>query len=193
MQYLTQGQFQRMHSAILTLPYLQACVVSGTISEDMCSCPSTDIIFSENYTLTQNLEINGNIIVKSGATLTIDGATVLFGQEKALNIENGGKVILRNNTTLNKCPQASFWNGILVNTGAELDAKESYIYNAKIGLRGNQNSTLTLDIVNIIGLNNTFGQGIYIEKGVNALKLNRLKIEDYMRGIDVWKVLLLMK
>lgn len=178
----TEGQATRMCEAIVN--YRSALPNS---KKEGCNNDCVTIIKSNTtYNNPVSLSFGGDIRVQSGATLTISQTALHFAQGKSLYIENGGKLVLLKNAILNKCPQASYWNGVVVETGGELVAIQANIYNAKTGIRGNDDSKLDLNIVNIIGLNNTFGQGIYLENGINAVKLNRLKIENYDRGIDTW-------
>jgi hypothetical protein len=173
----TEGQAQRMCNAIndyragLTRPQLFGC-------NNEC-----DYAISTNTTFNTPISFWGNINIKSGATLTIN-SDVEFGQEKAIIIENGGKLIIQNNATLDKCPQATYWKGIYIETGGELFAYTANINNAQTGITADNYSKLFLELVSITGLNNQFGQGILLQNGVNATKLNRLKIKNYLTGFN---------
>ncbi len=151
-----------------------------------CCDIGQDEIIDTNTEFDLPMSFGGDLIVKSGATLTVNAATLYFAEEKNLIVENGGKLILKNNSFIYPCPNESSWNGIIVQTGGKVDASEAYIIHAKTGIAAEQNSMIKLDIVNIIGSNNQFGQGIHLANGVNAQKLNRLKIENYNVGIDAW-------
>ena len=120
MQYFTQGQFQRMHQAILSLPYLTACLTTSTSTQNYCNCPAKDLVFSENTTIDQDLTVTGDIRIINGASLTVK-AKIYFKEGKGIDQFQNCKLIV-DGGTLTSCD--ALWRGIRVTGGnADFDVK----------------------------------------------------------------------
>lgn len=84
---------------------------------DLCSCPvgaGHDVTIHGNAVFNNNRLINGNLFVKSGAELTIDGATVQFTQGHGITVERNARLVIRNNGVVSRACNAPNWRGIRV-------------------------------------------------------------------------------
>jgi hypothetical protein len=127
MQYFTQGQFQRMHQAILSLPYLTACLVNTSSAQVYCNCPAKDLVFSQNTTIDQDLTVTGDIRIINGATLTVK-SKIKFKDGKGIDQFQNCKLIV-DGGTLTSCDP--LWRGIRV-TGGNTDFDVKFTNNATI-------------------------------------------------------------
>lgn len=71
-----------------------------------------DLIFTSEHTFTENHYLIGNLIVESGANLTIQGGTIFFEESSKIVIEPGGKLIVDGAILTGVCSQV--WHGIEV-------------------------------------------------------------------------------
>jgi hypothetical protein len=74
--------------------------------------PCTDLIINSNTTWTTPQKPCGNIIVQSGATLTVKNLLYL-GANRSITIQPGAKLIVDGGVLTNACPSA-LWKGITV-------------------------------------------------------------------------------
>ncbi|HMT54583.1 MAG TPA: T9SS type A sorting domain-containing protein [Saprospiraceae bacterium] len=125
MQYVSSGQAQRMHQAILSLPYLTACQVTGTVTLNHCNCPASDLVISQNTTIDQDLYVTGDIRIINGAALTVT-ATIYFKTGKGIDQFQNCKLIV-DGGTLTSCDPT--WRGIRV-TGGNTDFDVKFTNNA---------------------------------------------------------------
>lgn len=176
----TEGQATRMCEAIINYR-------GGLPSPSTVGCQSScNIPILSNITFASPNIVGGNIYIKSGATLTIT-SLVEFGQNKFIHVENGGKLVLQGpQAILNKCPEATYWGGINIESGGELEVREGYIYNANRAVKANSGSTMDIDNIVIVGLNYYTGTGIWIDGNVNIPSLKRVKINHVREGIFAW-------
>ena len=148
-----------------------------------CNCNTGDVIVTSNIIISFPLLINGNIIIKSGATLTITNKLIL-GQDKKIIIENGGKLILSGEKCeIDKCSQAAGWAGIEVQNGGSLVVNDAILRNAYRAVHALSNATLDIENIRIFGQSPYSGAGIFITGDVTISKLNDVVIENCREGI----------
>lgn len=145
-----------------------------------CCQSSDDLVVSGDQTWDSPRSYGGNIVVATGATLTIN-TYVEFGEFKNLVIQDGGTVVM-SGATLNDCPGASRWDGVEVQGGGRLTCQESYIYSALNGIHALSGSIMDINTVNVSGLPYE-GNGIWLEGDVEVNQFHRLKIDDFHTGI----------
>lgn len=155
---------------------------SAPVQVNIASCCqlTDDVVISSNQTWNSERSYGGNVIVASGATLTIN-TYVEFGESKKLIIQDGATVVMLG-ATLNDCPDASKWGGIEVQGGGKLLCEESYIYAALNGIHALAGSTIGINTLNIYGFPYE-GNGIWLEGEVTVNGLTRVKIEGFDTGI----------
>ena len=115
MSYFTNGQGQRMRDAICNLPFLQDVQVNGPHN---CPCTATDVHIYSNTTYSSDMGFGGNIIVHTGAQLTIT-STIQMAKNKAIVVERGAKLYL-NGGTLTRCGFDDDWRGVVVEGNSSL-------------------------------------------------------------------------
>ena len=71
-----------------------------------------DCFVSQGYDLEDNHYFSGNLVIESGANLTINGGILFFEEDSKIIIEPGGKLILNGTTCTAPCDQT--WAGIEV-------------------------------------------------------------------------------
>jgi len=148
-----------------------------------CNCNAGDVIVTSNTNINFPLLINGNIYIKSSATLTITNKLIL-GQDKKIIIEDGGKLILSGEKcVLDKCDSASKWDGIIIQSGGILEVEGATIHNATKAIYAQHSSTLDIDTISIYGQSKFTGSGIFIDGNVNISNLNNITIQNYREGI----------
>lgn len=168
---------------------LENCYSTGSsvvVTIEGCCHQDNDTYITSDTTFDAPLLMHGNLYVQSGATLTIT-TSIQFPQDKALFVQSGGKLVLEGSSaTLNKCPEATGWRGVVVESGGHLEVDEAYIYNAHTGVEAQTNSTIDINVIVIFGLNNYTGAGIRLNGGVNAIHLKSIKIGNVRNGIFGW-------
>ncbi|MFT6338742.1 MAG: hypothetical protein ACJATI_005519 [Halioglobus sp.] len=111
----TKGQEAVMRANALSVNWKTGTdgPIPDPVDDSLCGpCLGTgDKIISTSQFLEETI-ISGDLIVKNGATLTIN-IDVQFSQSSQLIIEPGGKVIV-DGATLSKCPDAMYWKGVHV-------------------------------------------------------------------------------
>ncbi|MBK9256798.1 MAG: T9SS type A sorting domain-containing protein [Saprospiraceae bacterium] len=148
-----------------------------------CNCNTGDVIVTTNIYINFPLLINGDIIIKSGATLTIT-EKLLMGQDKKIVIENGGKLILSGEKCeIDKCSQATGWAGVEVENGGTLEVNGAIIRNADRAVHALSNATLDIENIHIFGQSEYTGAGIFINGDVTISKLDDVIIENCREGI----------
>jgi len=106
LEYFTPEEGQRMRNAIVTIPELQACIVSN--------CDFT--INEPNKIWDTPTEVKGNLIIKENAKLTIS-TIVTFYPNSSVIVEAGGKLIINGGilTSVNdECHGNKMWKGVQV-------------------------------------------------------------------------------
>lgn len=150
-----------------------------------CCMAGDDMIISGNETLTQSRVFQGDVIIQSGATLTLDGH-FQFVQGKKIVVENGGALILMDNTNPTNCPNASSWMSIIVNNGGALTINNAFIIHAHHSIRAFGGSHLNIQSCDIVGLGSSTGTGIWIDGNVTVQNLKEINISHVRDGIFVW-------
>ncbi|TVR82554.1 MAG: hypothetical protein EA409_04690, partial [Saprospirales bacterium] len=138
-------------------------------------CNVTDNVYiSGNVNYEVPMSIGGNIVVQDQGTLTIT-SFLEIGGEKGIIVEDGGKLIIEGpNAVLTVCsPGSNHWDGIVIESGGELQTRGGKILNVKNGIYAENTWTFQTTPFPIIDI-----QGIEI-KG---------KSFPYSRGITLWGV-----
>lgn len=106
------GQVARMRQIILTTPVLLACLVQPDYTELSINSNTT---WTKTNTLNNgDILIENDLVIESGATLTIDaGVTVHFGTQGRLIIKPNAKLMLNGTLTGAGC-QGITWQGVKV-------------------------------------------------------------------------------
>ncbi len=92
-EYFSYEQYDRMHTAIGNLSFLQQCVVQNASTNGYCNCPENDIIINENTIVDHDWYVTGNIILTNNSTLTVK-STVFFKENKFLEVTDGSKLVM---------------------------------------------------------------------------------------------------
>ncbi len=111
-QNFTEGQNARM------LALMSPSIIHTTGATGCCGSGSDVHIYS-NTTYNTDQEVSGDIIVHTGAQLTVTDATLQFGKDKKIVVEQGAKLLV-DNGTLTKCDDAQDWRGIIVEGNSNL-------------------------------------------------------------------------
>lgn len=157
--HFSTGQVSRMHGVIemfldfMILPEFPTpnipCTLcwEGDDSDPCLPCTTLEeneiLITNVNNTLNENI-VHGEVIVTSGATLIIDNA-IVFTPNSKISVKPGAKLIVEGNGLLTKCPDAEYWQGIVIEglnnyilgtgTGGEVEIRNGgTVEYAKIGV-----------------------------------------------------------
>lgn len=167
-------------------------------------------------TWNSDRHIQGNLVIKPNANLTITGSKITFARNSKLIIEPGGKLTLNGATLTNEC--GSFWKGIRVqgnynlaqtptNQGTLVLINGAKIENAEIGVYVGTDPSLTtlnngagglIEVDDAEFINNLVGIDLpsYPNNTSSYIKNSLFENSDYLtnRGtlptanIRVWKV-----
>lgn len=155
-------------------------------SQDCCNI-TNDFHVAIDTDFDSPRSFGGNVIVTTGATLTIT-SFIEFGEFKKLIIENGATVILSGSSaTLQDCPDAKRWDGIEVQNGGILIVDEGYIYSANYGVRALPGSTV--DITKLVVMGHGVGSnteyGILLDGDVAVQQFLHNSISETRYGVRV--------
>lgn len=118
-------------------------------------CDAGDQVLTRNTTIdatTHNgtFQFNGNLIVPSGITLTIDYQSdfLTFPPNTGLIVQNGGELII-NVAQIKSCDDSQKWRGIVLEDGSRFINSSLNILNAQQGVNINNLATGDLDLGSI--------------------------------------------
>lgn len=109
-KYLTPNQLEILHLTLMATNH-HNYVSCENISENTC-----DVRITSNATINIPMSVYGDIIIESGATLTIS-SEVYLSEESSINLEENAKLIVNGGLLTNGCGQT--WKGIRVTGGNE--------------------------------------------------------------------------
>lgn len=155
---LCASQFQTLYVTTLC---------DATIFCDPCN-EKTDIHLYTQQDL-QVSQISGNLVINSGATISVN-TRIEFRENSKLIVKPGAKLIIEGNGLLTKCPDAEYWQGIIIEglnnyilgtgTGGEVEIRNGgTVEYAKIGVNkvnqinsqsGNYQSVTSANVGNLI-------------------------------------------
>lgn len=157
--------------------------VDGDVEACPCDADGPNLVITTNTTINGFREINGNIIIESGATLHIHLADIVFRADKGIMVKNGGRLILQG-SIVDACNTSQSWAGIKIESGGFFDTDESFLKNVANGVEANANSTLQIYKLNITGKSNNSGIGLKLNGNVNTDFIYYLDIKDLNIGIQ---------
>jgi len=134
-----------------------------------------------NFTISQPITFNNNVIIQSGATLTLT-STMKMGANCSILIQPGGKLIVDGGTLTNSCPD-KLWQGIyvagnsLLPQTAQNQGTLELKNNALIENARNAIATYNVTPSGDVDWNNTFGG---IVKADNATFKNNRRSAEFM-------------
>lgn len=155
---LTQTVFND-NQGIIELPPFSVLILKGNADLVSSGSPAAEffglsevdqsiILNGQDIVWTEDRSSSTDIIIESGAKLTIDGANIKFNQNTGITVKAGGELVLENAARLNakNACEGEFWKGIRAeSTPSDFEQLESLqavvnindnclIQNAEVGL-----------------------------------------------------------
>jgi hypothetical protein len=126
------------------------CLKSTELSIPECSIDTSSVdtvLFSVNTTIDTSTIFNDVLIVRNGATLTLDSAAFVFRPDTYIKVEQGGKLYI-SDAWLMGC-DANTWDGIRIRGGndtiQQLIIHNSIIDDADVAIKADQTKEIVVD------------------------------------------------
>ncbi len=156
--------------------------VTGNVGNDHIN----EVLQSNTIWTGEEHWVGGQLTIPNGVTLEIDNTIMNFGDNAKLVVERGGKLVIRNQSTLKACAPDKFWQGIEVwghkqmphtasNQGM-LIAENSIIRDAKIAVYAGRRDLAS-------------GSNMGMWSGAIVQILNQMKFENNGRSLFFAKYL----